>query len=72
MSANEKAKVNIFQKIAKSFRDMSGEMKRVVWPSKKQTINNTIIVIVFMLIMGLLISGFDALLSLIIKLVFAG
>ena len=28
-------------KIARSFKDMKGEIKKVVWPGKKQVINNT-------------------------------
>ena len=34
-------KPNIFQRWARSFKDMRGEMKKVVWPTKKQVINNT-------------------------------
>lgn len=35
-----------FKGIAKFFRDTASEMKKVVWPSRKQVINNTIVVIV--------------------------
>ena len=38
-------KPNIFQRWARSFKDMRGEMKKVVWPTKKQVINNTLIVL---------------------------
>ena len=31
-----------FSGIAKYFRDTRSEMKKVVWPSRKQVINNTI------------------------------
>lgn len=37
---------NWFKGIAKFFRDTVSEMKKVVWPSKKQIINNTIVVLV--------------------------
>ena len=71
MATNEKtAKPSFFARISRSVRDMRGEMKRVVWPSKKQTINNTIVVICFMLVMGIIISGFDTILSALIKLFF--
>ena len=33
---------NWFKGIGKFFRDTASEMKKVVWPSKKQIINNTI------------------------------
>lgn len=37
---------SFFKGAAKYFRDTKSEMKKVVWPSKKQTINNTIVVLV--------------------------
>jgi len=58
----EKRKTNFFAKISRSFRDMKGEMKRVVWPTRKQVINNTIIVLAFMLVAAVIIGGFDAIL----------
>lgn len=62
--------VRSWGKITRTVRDMRGEMKRVVWPSAKQTTNNTVIVIVFMVVMALVIGLFDTGLSLIIKAVF--
>lgn len=44
-------KPNIFQRWARSFKDMRGEMKKVVWPTKKQVINNTLIVLAVVLIL---------------------
>jgi len=44
---------------------MRGEMKRVVWPSRKQVLNNTGIVLAFMALAAVVIGGFDALLSMI-------
>ena len=32
-----------FGRIGKFFRDTVSEMKKVVWPSKKQIINNTVV-----------------------------
>ncbi|WRS26618.1 preprotein translocase subunit SecE [Oscillospiraceae bacterium MB08-C2-2] len=57
-----------FGKISRFFRDILGEMKRVVWPSKKQVMNNTVIVIGFMIVASILIGGFDILLSQLVKL----
>lgn len=69
---NEKSKhsAGIFSKIGRYFRDMRGEVKKVVWPSKKQVINNTVIVIVMVIISSLLIGGFDAILSQVVNLLF--
>lgn len=63
----EKKKPGFFSRIGKTFRDMRGEMKRVVWPSKKQTVNNTVIVLVFMAFMAVIIGLFDFGLSVLIK-----
>ncbi|MCL2033669.1 MAG: preprotein translocase subunit SecE [Oscillospiraceae bacterium] len=70
MAEAKEKKPNIFARMARSVRDMRGEMKRVVWPSRKQTINNTLIVLGFMAIMAVLIGVFDTGLSWIIRLVF--
>lgn len=61
-------KPNIFQRWARSFKDMRGEMKKLVWPTKKQVINNTLIVLAVVLISAIVICGLDALFSLVIKL----
>ena len=45
--------------IAKFFRDLKGEFKKIVWPSKKQIINNTIIVIIAVILIGLVIWAID-------------
>ena len=69
-NVKEKGKTGFVAKITKSFRDMRGEMKKVVWPSRKQTINNTVVVLVFMAIMAVIIGLFDTGLSAIIRLAF--
>ena len=60
-------KPNIFQRWG-SFKDMRGEMKKVVWPTKKQVINNTLIVLAVVLVSAIVICGLDALFSLVIRL----
>ena len=52
-------------RIGRGARNMRGEMKRVVWPSRKQVLNNTGIVLAFMALAAVVIGGFDALLSMI-------
>ena len=69
-AGTKEKKPNIFARISRSIRDMRGEMKRVVWPSKKQTLNNTMIVLMFMAMMAVLIGLFDTVLSWIIRSVF--
>ena len=58
-------------KIARSFKDMKGEIKKVVWPGKKQVINNTCIVLISVAISAAFVGGLDFLMSLLLKLFFA-
>jgi len=46
------------KRIAKWFREMRAELKKVVWPTPKQILNNTWVVIITVLIVGLVISLF--------------
>ncbi len=50
-----------FSKIGKFFKDLKAEIKKVIWPTKKQLINNTLIVIVAILVIGAGIWILDAL-----------
>ena len=68
MSENTAKKPGLFSRMARSFRDMKGEMKRVVWPSRKQIINNTLIVIAFMVIAAIAVGGVDIILTTIMDL----
>ncbi|MEG1686778.1 MAG: preprotein translocase subunit SecE [Angelakisella sp.] len=67
MSEQEVKKPSIFARVARSFRDMKGEMKKVVWPNKKQIVNNTLIVLAFVAVSGIFIFGLDSILSFAIK-----
>lgn len=44
-----------FSKIVRYFKDLKSEFKKIVWPSKKQIINNTLVVIVCMAVVALII-----------------
>ena len=48
-----------FKNIAKFFRDTRSEMKKVVWPNKKQVIN-TVVVLVVVLLSAVVIFILDA------------
>lgn len=45
--------------IVKYFKDARSEFKKVVWPSRKQVVNNTIVVIVCMVVSGIAIWALD-------------
>ena len=47
------------KRFSKWFREMKSELKKVVWPSCKQLLNNTIIVLVAVLIVGVIVCLFD-------------
>jgi preprotein translocase subunit SecE len=63
-------KPGLTRRISRGIKDMHGEMNRVVWPTRKQTINNTLLVIIFMAIMAVVIGAFDTGLSALIQLFF--
>ncbi len=45
------------------FRNVKAEMKKVVWPKKKELINSTVVVFVTVLFISLIIGGVDAVFS---------
>jgi len=47
------------QKTAKWFRELKSEAKKVVWPSRKQVLNNTGVVLVVCVIVGAFIALID-------------
>lgn len=55
----ETTQKNFFQrtgkKIAKWFREMRSELKKVSWPSGKQIINNTIVALIVMLMVAVVV-----------------
>ena len=48
-------------KIGKWFREMRSELKKVVWPSRKQIVNNSLVAIVVIVIFAIVVWGFDQL-----------
>ena len=55
----DKKKPGVFARIGKWFKDMRSELKKVQWPTRKQTVNNTLIVIACVVIVGVFIWLFD-------------
>ena len=51
-------------------RETKSELKKVVWPSWKQVVNNTLVVIVVMLIFAVFVGAVDAIFKLVISLLF--
>ena len=67
----KKEKENVFARAAKRtarwFREMKSELKKVVWPTRKQTLNNVIVAVVVMVLAGIVIWAFDQLAYLIVQ-----
>jgi preprotein translocase subunit SecE len=53
------AKPNVFAKLGRYLSDVRAEMRRVVWPSRKEVINSSGIVITTLIIFVLLILVYD-------------
>lgn len=70
--AEASKKVSRFARIKKWFREMKSELKKVVWPSGKQVLNNSLVVLVCVIIVGIIVGlldyGAGFLLSLFLKL----
>ena len=60
-------KLSFFKKVAKWWREMKSELKKVVWPSPKQIANNTFAALVVMAISAIVIWGFDEIAQLIVR-----
>ena len=54
-------KDGIFRRMLKSIKATKSEFKKVVWPTKKQLLNHTLVVIAALVVIGLVIFGLDTL-----------
>ena len=57
--SKDKAKKKQPNKVAKWFKDLKSEFKKVVWPSKKKVFNNTFVVLVTMAVSSAFVGGLD-------------
>ncbi|MBR2366867.1 MAG: preprotein translocase subunit SecE [Oscillospiraceae bacterium] len=57
--AETSKKDSLFQRIARWFREMKSELKKVAWPNGKRVLKNTLIVFACTLVVGLVIIFFD-------------
>ena len=61
------AKPGFFKRVGKWFRDMKSELKKVIWPSKKELSKNTLVSLVAIVVSSVVIWGFDELAQLLVK-----
>lgn len=50
-------------KVIDFFKEVKDELSKVVWPSRGQTIQLTVVVIIVTVVVGLFIGGLDSLLT---------
>ena len=60
-------KLPFLKRVAKWWREMRSELKKVVWPTRKQIVNNTIVSLVVMIAAAIVIWGFDEIAQLIVR-----
>ncbi len=63
--------LNFFQKGIQFFREVEIELKKVTWPTKKQTINSTVVIIIFVFIIAAFLGLVDFGLSKLVQVVLA-
>ena len=59
-TSDTQSKPGVFARIGRWVRELKIELKKVVWPTGKQTVNNTLIVIACVIVVGIFIWLFDA------------
>ena len=59
----KKKRNGLFSRIAKWFREQRSELKKVVWPTKSQVINNTVVALTVMFGSSIIVWGFDQIAS---------
>ena len=61
--AEAQKKKNVFARawggICRYFRELKSELKKVVWPTPKQVLKNTLIVLACVLVVGVIVWLFD-------------
>ena len=70
--AKKEQKKKLTAKMVQSVKDMKGEIKKIVWPSRKTVLNNTVVVIAVMLLSAAVVGGLDYVLMLLVNLFLRG
>ena len=64
---SEKNDTSLFQKIAQFLREVRVETKKVTWPTRKETLASTAIVLITTFVIAFFLGGVDLLLSRIVE-----
>lgn len=60
-------KLSFFQRVKKWFRDMKSELKKVVWPTPKQTAKGTLVAVVMIVVCAIVLWAFDSAAQAVVK-----
>ena len=60
-------KLSFGKRVAKWWREMKSELTKVVWPTSKQVMNNTVVAVVVIIVSAIVIWGFDEIAQLIVQ-----
>ena len=63
-------KPGFFKRVGKWFREMKSELKKVVWPSSKTLVNNSLVAVGFMAVSAVGLWVFDEVAQLLVKALF--
>jgi preprotein translocase subunit SecE len=50
------ANPNVFARLGKYFKDVRAELRRVVWPTRPEVVNSSLVVVVMLVIMTVFVS----------------
>lgn len=68
-SITEKESNNYYQRALQFLREVKIELKKVTWPSRKQTVGSTVVVIILVMIISLFLGVVDIGLSSLVRVV---
>lgn len=60
---------SIIKKVPEYFKTSKDELKKVTWPTRSQTMNNTMMVLAVVIAMGVFLGGLDYLLNYLLQIV---
>lgn len=63
-------KLGFSKRLSKWFREMKSELKKVVWPTKKEVGNNTLVSLFMVVVSAICLWGFDQLAQMAVKALF--
>ncbi len=64
------SKPGFFKRVGKWFREMKSELKKVIWPTRKTLVNNTLISLGAIVVSGIVLWGLDLLSQGLINVIF--